>query len=62
MRKEITIKHKGKSVSAFYTVTGNTLRVLLPDGSTRVTILNGSDCESAAETHLHFYLKEPNHS
>lgn len=57
MNEEVTIEHNGKSVTASYSVIGDTLKVYLPDGSIRMTELRGLDCESAAELHLKAYLK-----
>lgn len=57
MNEKITIEHNGKSVTAPYSVIGDTLKVYLPDGTIRETELRGLDPESAAELHLRAYLK-----
>ena len=52
------IKHSdaGKEFEASYEIFDDTIRVLLPDGSTRETQLRGLKPEHAALTHLRAYI------
>ena len=52
------IKHidAGKEFEAVYEIFDDTLRVLLPDGSTRESQLQGLKAEQAALTHLRAYV------
>lgn len=58
MNKEITIKHNGVTVTAEYSVIGDTLSVYLPSGDIRTTELRGLDPESAVLPHLRSYANE----
>jgi hypothetical protein len=57
MNEEISIEQNGETITASYTVIGDTLHVYLPDGSTRTTELRGLKCESSAMMHLKMYVK-----
>jgi len=58
MNDEITIEHKGKTITAEYSVIGDTLTVYLPDGSFRKTELRGLDPKAAAKPHLRSYANK----
>ncbi|MGH1432783.1 MAG: hypothetical protein ACRBB4_16925 [Neptuniibacter sp.] len=58
MNEEITIEHKGITVTAEYSVIGDTLSVILPNGEFRTTELRGLDPELAAEPHLRSYANK----
>ncbi len=57
MNEEIIIEYEGITYSAEYSVSGDSLTVYLPDGTSRRTELRGLKPESAARTHLMSYIK-----
>ncbi|MBE9397066.1 hypothetical protein IOQ59_07295 [Pontibacterium sp. N1Y112] len=58
MDEEITIEHNGITVTAGYSVIGDTLSVYLPNGEIRTTELRGLEPELAALPHLKSYANK----
>lgn len=54
---EVKILSDGVEFVAMYETVDDTLRVRLPDGSTRETELRGLKAEQAALTHLRAYVQ-----
>ncbi|QSX35347.1 hypothetical protein JYB87_09230 [Shewanella avicenniae] len=58
MNEEITIEFEGVTVTAEYSVFGDTLSVYLPNGEIRKTELRGLKPRSATLVHLRSYASE----
>lgn len=57
MEDTVSVVVEGVEYSASYEVFGDPLVVTLPDGSHRQSELRGLSAESAAKTHLKWYIR-----